>query len=195
MHTAPSSSSLYGTDVVVEEHRQLVESIARHILYDCTRSTAVMSTNMVSFLLLTTHRGGVPLDELVVAMDKLRVELEYAGRDCGFTGDSRDVIEHAVRILGADLVRREQHTDVNGQQVTFIKPAVTLPHAIELQYYSNSLLTHYVLDSTAGNFLPGQTSQIALRLVFQGRCFPNKRGLSLKKLHFRFHALKRMSGQ
>ena len=28
-----SSSSLFGTDVVVEEDRQLVESIARHIVY------------------------------------------------------------------------------------------------------------------------------------------------------------------
>lgn len=28
-----SSSSLYGTDVIVEEHRQLVDSIARHVVY------------------------------------------------------------------------------------------------------------------------------------------------------------------
>ena len=28
-----STSSLYGTDVVVEEHRQLVEKIGRHVVY------------------------------------------------------------------------------------------------------------------------------------------------------------------
>jgi hypothetical protein len=33
LYSLPSSASLYGTDVVVEEHRQLVESIARHIVY------------------------------------------------------------------------------------------------------------------------------------------------------------------
>jgi hypothetical protein len=33
LHTVPSSASLYGTDIAVEEHRQLVESIARHIVY------------------------------------------------------------------------------------------------------------------------------------------------------------------
>lgn len=33
LHTVPSSASLYGTDVVVEEHRQLVDCIARHIVY------------------------------------------------------------------------------------------------------------------------------------------------------------------
>jgi hypothetical protein len=33
LHTVPSSASLYGTDIMVEEHRLLVESIARHIVY------------------------------------------------------------------------------------------------------------------------------------------------------------------
>lgn len=28
-----SNSSLYGTDVIVEEHRQLVDMIARHVVY------------------------------------------------------------------------------------------------------------------------------------------------------------------
>lgn len=33
LHIVPSSASLYGTDIVVEEQRQLVDSIARHIIY------------------------------------------------------------------------------------------------------------------------------------------------------------------
>lgn len=49
----PSTSSLYGTDIVDEEHRNLVDSIARHVVYDCAGATAVMTTNAVSFLLLT----------------------------------------------------------------------------------------------------------------------------------------------
>lgn len=28
-----SNSSIYGTDVIVEEHRQLVDNIARHVVY------------------------------------------------------------------------------------------------------------------------------------------------------------------
>lgn len=32
-----SNSSLYGTDVIVEEHRQLVDSIARHVIYGESR--------------------------------------------------------------------------------------------------------------------------------------------------------------
>lgn len=49
----PSTSSLYGTDVVDEEHRTLVDSIARHVVYDCATATACMTTNAVAFLLLT----------------------------------------------------------------------------------------------------------------------------------------------
>lgn len=48
----PSTSSLYGTDVN-EEHRALVDSIARHVVYDCASATACMTTNAVAFLLLT----------------------------------------------------------------------------------------------------------------------------------------------
>lgn len=49
----PSTSSLYGTDVVNEDHRTLVDSIARHVVYDCATATACMTTNAVAFLLLT----------------------------------------------------------------------------------------------------------------------------------------------
>lgn len=42
-----------GTDVVNEEHRAIVDSIARHVVYDCASATACMTTNAVTFLLLT----------------------------------------------------------------------------------------------------------------------------------------------
>lgn len=51
----PSSSSLYGTDIVQEEQRSLVDNIARHVVYDCASATAVMTTNAVAFLLLTRY--------------------------------------------------------------------------------------------------------------------------------------------
>lgn len=51
----PSSSSLYGTDIVQEEQRSLVDNIARHVVYDCASATAVMTTNAVAFLMLTRY--------------------------------------------------------------------------------------------------------------------------------------------
>jgi hypothetical protein len=38
------------------------------------------------------------MDKLVEAMEKLRQDLFFAGRDVGFTGDMVDVINHAVSI-------------------------------------------------------------------------------------------------
>lgn len=33
LKSSVSNSSIYGTDIVVEEHRQLVDGIARHVVY------------------------------------------------------------------------------------------------------------------------------------------------------------------
>lgn len=141
LHTVLSSASLYGTDVI-EEHRQLVDSIARHIIYDCCRSTAVMSTNATSFLLLNLYRTGVQLEVLVEAMDKLRDQIKLSDRDVGFTGESVDVINHAIDVLGPGLIRRER--DSEGVVIT---PVTILPNVIELSYYSNVLLPHFILEA------------------------------------------------
>lgn len=91
-----SSSSLYGTDIVIEEHRQLVDCIARHVVYDCSKSTPIMSTNVVAFLLLYKFREGCTLENLVEAFDKLWQELDIARRDIAFCGETVDIVEHAV---------------------------------------------------------------------------------------------------
>ncbi|XP_076382724.1 glycerol-3-phosphate acyltransferase mino isoform X1 [Megalopta genalis] len=150
-----SSSSLYGTDVIVEEHRQLVDSIARHVVYDSSVSTPIMSTNIVAFLLLNKFRDGCTLDKLVEAFDMLRQDLECRKRDIAFCGESLDIINHAMDILGPGLVQqqRQEITEViDGQLiksgfVTAIRPVSILPNVIELSYYSNTMLTCYVMDS------------------------------------------------
>lgn len=65
-------------------------------IVDCAQSTSVMSTNALAYLLLTKFRDGASIEKLVVALDDLRSELNYARRDIGFTGDSIDVINYAV---------------------------------------------------------------------------------------------------
>ena len=56
-----------------------------------------MSTNAVAFLLLNKFRKGVSIEALVVALDELKADLLSIDRDLGFTGDSLDVINYAVR--------------------------------------------------------------------------------------------------
>jgi glycerol-3-phosphate O-acyltransferase 1/2 len=60
---------------------------------------AVMSTNAVAFLLLNRFRNGVSMEKLVKAVERLKEDLFCAGRDVGFTGETLDVINHAVSTL------------------------------------------------------------------------------------------------
>lgn len=138
----PSTSSLYGTDVVQEEHRVLVDSIARHVVYDCASATSIMTTNALAFLLLTQFRDGATLSVLVEAMNQLRDDISRGNRDIGFTGSSEDVIRYAANLLGPGLVTIEKR----GVQ-TFIRPVTMIPNVIELYYYANTVVPYYALDS------------------------------------------------
>lgn len=57
-----------------------------------------MSTNVVSFLLLNAYREGVELEELARALDEFRDELFASNKSFGFSGESVDVIKHAVSV-------------------------------------------------------------------------------------------------
>lgn len=138
----PSTSSLYGTDVVQEEHRVLVDSIARHVVYDCASATSIMTTNALAFLLLSQFRDGATLSVLVEAMNQLRDDVSRGNRDIGFTGASEDVIRYAANLLGPGLVTIEKR----GVQ-TFIRPVTLIPNVIELYYYANTVVPFYALDS------------------------------------------------
>uniref|UniRef100_A0A6P7G532 Glycerol-3-phosphate acyltransferase 1, mitochondrial isoform X1 n=1 Tax=Diabrotica virgifera virgifera TaxID=50390 RepID=A0A6P7G532_DIAVI len=142
LQSNPSTTSLYGTDVVSDEHKCIVERISKHIIYDCAQSSSVMSTNALAYLLLTCFRDGVSIEKLVVAFDALRRDLEYERKDIGFSGDSIDVINYAVEMLGPGLIRKEK---VNNEDI--VKPIAILPNVIELSYYSNTLVTHFALES------------------------------------------------
>lgn len=155
----PSSSSLFGTDVVQEEQelRTLVDNIARHVIYDCAKATSVMTTNALAFLLLNRFRDGAPLAMLAEALDELRAILNSTSRDLGFTGASEDIVKYAADLLGPGLVTKEKR----GTQM-FIKPVTMIPNVIELAYYSNSLVPHFALDSiviTVASLLKRQAEQ------------------------------------
>ncbi|KAL5282451.1 GPAM family protein [Megaselia abdita] len=136
-----STSSLYGTDVVCEEHRTLINSISRQIVYDCSVATSVMTTNALAHLLLTSFRNGGYEKDISDALDKLRETLQ-GQRDIGFSGESRDVIRYAVDLLGESLI-----TCTKNENGYFIQPILSIESLIELSYYANSLTPHFVLHS------------------------------------------------
>uniref|UniRef100_U5EQV3 Putative mitochondrial glycerol-3-phosphate acyltransferase gpat n=1 Tax=Corethrella appendiculata TaxID=1370023 RepID=U5EQV3_9DIPT len=137
----PSTSSLYGTDCVQEEHRILVDNIARHVVYDCAVATSVMTTNALAFIFLTRYRDGATLSILSEALDKLRYLLD-GERDIAFTGNSEDIIKYAVDLLGPSMIIKERR----GHQLIY-KPITMIPNVIELAYYSNMLIPHFALQS------------------------------------------------
>lgn len=139
--TGPSRTSMYGIEVI-DKHRALVDSIARHVVFDCSLATSIMSTNCVSFLLLNKYRKGTTMKQLSLTLSKLRAQIG-SDRDLAFEDDSESVIRRAVELLGSGLVQlKKQH---NGE--SFIEPNLSLPNVIETAYYSNTFVPHICLDA------------------------------------------------
>lgn len=137
-----SSTSLFGTDIVEEELRSIVDNVARHVVYDCATATTVMSTNAVIFLLLHRFRNGVSVDQLATALDTLRMDLE-GRKDLAFDGSSQDVISYVAKLMGPSLIK----VDLIGGSQRFIKPVHTIETMLELSYYANTLMPHYALEA------------------------------------------------
>ncbi|XP_048748231.2 glycerol-3-phosphate acyltransferase 1, mitochondrial-like [Ostrea edulis] len=138
-----SVSSLYGTDIG-EENRQVVMALAEHITYTSTNSTALMSTNLLAFLLLKKHRQGVDKGQLASDLKWLISELKVRQRDVGFSGEPETVVHYASLLLGENLVTR---TIESSSSVEFYKSSTELSAIVELSYYSNAVLSPFLLES------------------------------------------------
>ena len=140
--TGPSNRSMYGIEVI-DKHRALVDNIARHVVFDCSFATSVMSTNAVSYLLLNKYRNGVTHTELSKTLTKLREQVG-TDRDFGFEEEASEVVvDRAVELLGTDLIQR---TKLPNDEI-FIAPVLKVPNVIETAYYSNTLVPYFALDS------------------------------------------------
>ncbi|XP_022098260.1 glycerol-3-phosphate acyltransferase 1, mitochondrial-like isoform X2 [Acanthaster planci] len=206
-----SDHSLYGTDVVVEDQRQLIRGLAEHIVYDAVRVNSIMSTNLVSFLLMTKHRQGVEFGKLVREAEWMKGEITGRGRDVGFSGEMQTVVRHALALLGPDLVTtqpRKLHPDVVSETESnqegkrkatpskaaeggvekgeaaaekgeaaaarMVVPNMELPEVFVLSYYSNSVISVFLLESVIANAViavanqemhtlsPGQRNKVTL---------------------------------
>eukprot|EP00057_Strongylocentrotus_purpuratus_P033289 XP_790882.3 PREDICTED: glycerol-3-phosphate acyltransferase 1, mitochondrial [Strongylocentrotus purpuratus] len=165
LQKAVSDHSLYGTDVVIEDQRQLIRGLGEHIVYDSVNVNTAMSTNLVAFLLLTKFRQGVEMSQLVMAVDNLRRDVLVRGRDVGFTGVTADVVKHTFKLLGPNLIARHRtrsQPDIvptaEGNQRTqevreMVVPNTGLPHVFELSYYASSLVSVFLMESIVASSL------------------------------------------
>lgn len=139
--SGPSRHSVYGLEVI-DKHRVLVDNIARHVVFDCSYATSVMSTNAVAFLLLNKYRQGTTRTELSHTLTELRRQIGNE-QNFGFDDEAESVIKRAVELLGSDLV--QQDVLANGE--IFFKPVLNVPNVIETAYYANTFVPYFALDA------------------------------------------------
>nr|XP_026691429.1 glycerol-3-phosphate acyltransferase 1, mitochondrial-like isoform X1 [Ciona intestinalis] len=106
MSSPPSAQQLIEVEDAREERerRELVTLLAERVVYSSTKCKAIMSTNLVAYLLLHKWRGGVSMPQLVHSFRQLVTELLTSKYDVGFSGDFNEVVLHAVHLLGPRLV-------------------------------------------------------------------------------------------
>ncbi|KFM60573.1 hypothetical protein X975_18081, partial [Stegodyphus mimosarum] len=155
------SSNPINRDLIKEQHQALVNKLAHHVIYDATFSTSLMSTHLLAFLFVSRYRKGATQQQLQSGMEWLRAQLLIKKHDLGFTGESLPAIKYAVDSLGNNLIMSEiiemewtsSDLENNNVKVIVYKPVMKLPHVLELQYYANSVMPFFLLESMIVNSL------------------------------------------
>ncbi|XP_010857646.1 PREDICTED: glycerol-3-phosphate acyltransferase 1, mitochondrial isoform X2 [Bison bison bison] len=147
----PSDAADEGTDMSINEsrnatdesRRRLIAYLAEHILFTASKSCAIMSTHIVACLLLYRHRQGIGLSTLVEDFFVMKEEVLARDFDLGFSGNSEDVVMHAIQLLGNCITIT--HTSKNDE--FFITPSTTIPSVFELNFYSNGVLHVFIMEA------------------------------------------------
>uniref|UniRef100_A0A2I3HU68 Glycerol-3-phosphate acyltransferase 1, mitochondrial n=1 Tax=Nomascus leucogenys TaxID=61853 RepID=A0A2I3HU68_NOMLE len=148
----PNDAADEGRDTSINEsrnatdeslRRRLIANLAEHILFTASKSCAIMSTHIVACLLLYRHRQGIDLSTLVEDFFVMKEEVLARDFDLGFSGNSEDVVMHAIQLLGNCVTIT--HTSRNDE--FFIIPSTTVPSVFELNFYSNGVLHVFIMEA------------------------------------------------
>ncbi|XP_078421310.1 glycerol-3-phosphate acyltransferase 1, mitochondrial isoform X2 [Cetorhinus maximus] len=123
--------------------RQLISNVAKHALFTASRCSAVMSTHIVACLLLYRHRKGVHLSKLVEDFFSMKEVVLARDFDLGFSGNSEDVVMHALHLLGDCVNVRSSRRNSE----FFIAPTTTIPALFELNFYSNGIFQVFLTEA------------------------------------------------
>uniref|UniRef100_A0A3Q2YHZ5 Glycerol-3-phosphate acyltransferase 1, mitochondrial n=2 Tax=Hippocampus comes TaxID=109280 RepID=A0A3Q2YHZ5_HIPCM len=124
--------------------RQLINNLAKHVLFTANKSSAIMSTHIVACLLLYRHRQGVALSKLVEDFFNMKEEVLSRDFDLGFSGNSEDVVMRALHLL-ENCIAVTGGANRNGEFT--IAPSHTVPALFELNFYSNGLFHVFIPDA------------------------------------------------
>uniref|UniRef100_A0A671LWX0 Glycerol-3-phosphate acyltransferase 1, mitochondrial n=1 Tax=Sinocyclocheilus anshuiensis TaxID=1608454 RepID=A0A671LWX0_9TELE len=140
--------------------RQVIANLAKHVLFTASKSSAIMSTHIVACLLLYRHRKGVLLSKLVEDFFNMKEEILSRDFDLGFSGNSEDVVMHALSLLGNCV----NVTSTNRNTEFIIAPSNTVPALFELSFYSNGLFHVFIADAIIG--IRSKIPQVVILNIF-----------------------------
>nr|AAB39470.2 sn-glycerol 3-phosphate acyltransferase [Rattus norvegicus] len=123
--------------------RRLIANLAEHNLLTASKSCAIMSTHIVACLLLYRHWQGIHLSTLVEDFFVMKEEVLARDFDLGFSGNSEDVVMHAIQLLGNCVTI----THTSRKDEFFITPSTTVPSVFELNFYSNGVLHVFIMEA------------------------------------------------
>ncbi len=107
---------------------------------------------LLSVLLVYNHCNmfvmgqGVLLSKLVEDFFNMKEEILSRDFDLGFSGNSEDVVMHALSLLGNCV----NVTSTNRNTEFIIAPSNTVPALFELNFYSNGLFHVFIADAIIG---------------------------------------------
>uniref|UniRef100_A0A8C7FUU1 Glycerol-3-phosphate acyltransferase 1, mitochondrial n=1 Tax=Oncorhynchus kisutch TaxID=8019 RepID=A0A8C7FUU1_ONCKI len=163
IHTGEQEEQPNSRDLSDEPwRRQVIANLAKHVLFTANKSSAVMSTHIVACLLLYRHRQGVALSKLVEDFFNMKEEILSRDFDLGFSGNSEDVVMHALHLLDNCV----HVTSTNRNTEFTIAPSKTVPALFELNFYSNGLFhgeSCIIVGSTL--YLPQYLYCVSLSIV------------------------------
>lgn len=98
---------------------------------------------------------GIDLSTLVEDFFVIKEEVLARDFDLGFSGNSEDVVMHAIQLLGNCVTIT--HTSRNDE--FFITPSTTVPSVFELNFYSNGVLHVFIMEAIIGTGCPAAASR------------------------------------
>lgn len=109
--------------------------------------------------------------------------------DLGFSGNSDDVVMHAIHLLGNCV----NITNTSRNNEFFVTPSITIPAVFELNFYSNGILHVFIKEAVIGMFwgLSGKDFHVTLEVRVSAQKSPSvSRVISFNtNFHFLFQLM------
>lgn len=100
------------------------------------------------------------MEQLINSLNWIRDEIAKRNKTISYCGGSASLVRRASTLLGKNLINIDTihmewstESSNNNVKLLYYKPSVSLPYVLELQYYANSVLPVFLLESVVGNYL------------------------------------------